>query len=81
MKFKWLEINDFIKELEEGKEDRAEEKKNDASYPEREINGKFAGLEHQRVDAFELWCWRRLLKVARTARRSNQSILEEISPE
>ena len=36
--------------------------------------------EHQRMDAFELWCWRRLLRVAWTARRSNQSILMEISP-
>ena len=36
--------------------------------------------ECQRVDAFELWCWRRLLRVPWTARRSNQSILEEISP-
>ena len=35
--------------------------------------------EHQRTDAFELWCWRRLLRVPRTARRSNQSILKEIS--
>ena len=35
--------------------------------------------EHQRIDAFELWCWRRLLRVPRTARRSNQSILK-ISP-
>ena len=37
--------------------------------------------EHWRIDAFELWCWRRLLRVAWTARRSNQSILKEISPE
>ena len=37
--------------------------------------------EHQRTDAFELWCWRRLLRVSWTARRSNQSILKEISPE
>ena len=37
--------------------------------------------EHQRIDAFELWCWRRLLKVPLTARRPNQSILKEISPE
>ena len=37
--------------------------------------------EHQRIDAFELWCWRRLLKVSWTARRSNQSILREINPE
>ena len=37
--------------------------------------------EHQRIDAFELWCWRRLLRVPWTARRSNQSILKEISPE
>ena len=38
-------------------------------------------VEHWRIDAFELWCWRRLLKVPWTARRSNQSILMEISPE
>ena len=37
--------------------------------------------EHQRIDAFELWCWRRLLEVFWTARRSNQSILKEINPE
>ena len=37
--------------------------------------------EHSRIDAFELWCWRRLLRVPWTARRSNQSILKEISPE
>ena len=37
--------------------------------------------EHWRIDAFELWCWRRFLRVPRTARRSNQSILKEISPE
>ena len=36
--------------------------------------------EHRRIDAFEVWCWRRLLKVPWTARRSNQSILKEISP-
>ena len=36
--------------------------------------------EHQRIDAFELWCWRRLLRVPWTARRCNQSILKEISP-
>ena len=36
--------------------------------------------ERQRIDAFELWCWRRLLRVSWTARRSNQSILKEISP-
>ena len=37
--------------------------------------------ECQRIDAFELWCWRRLLRVPWTARRSNQSVLKEISPE
>ena len=37
--------------------------------------------EHQRIDAFELWCWRRLLRVLWTARRSNQSILKEINSE
>ena len=36
--------------------------------------------EHQKIDAFELWCWRRLLRIPWTARRSNQSILKEISP-
>ena len=36
--------------------------------------------KHRRIDAFELWCWRRLLRVPWTARRSNQSILKEISP-
>ena len=38
-------------------------------------------VEHQRIDAFELWCWRRLLRVPWAARRSNQSILKDISPE
>ena len=38
-------------------------------------------VEHRRIDAFELWCWRRLLRVPWSARRSNQSILKEISPE
>ena len=37
--------------------------------------------EHRRIDAFELWCWRRLLRVPQTVRRSNQSILKEINPE
>ena len=36
--------------------------------------------EHRRIDAFELWCWRRLLRVPWTARRSNKSILKEINP-
>ena len=38
-------------------------------------------VEYQRIDAFQLWCWRRLLRVPWTAKRSNQSILKEISPE
>ena len=38
-------------------------------------------FEHQRIDAFELWCWRRLLRVLWTERRSNQSILMEINPD
>ena len=41
---------------------------------------KWWKAERQRIDAFELWCWRRLLRVPWTARRSNQSILKEISP-
>ena len=43
--------------------------------------GTIKKAECQRTDAFELWCWRRLLRVPWTARRSNQSILKEISPE
>ena len=38
-------------------------------------------VEHRRIDAFELWCWRRLLRVPWTSRRSDQSILKEINPE
>ena len=38
-------------------------------------------VEHRRIDAFELWCWRRLLRVPWTARRSNQSLLKQVSPE
>ena len=38
-------------------------------------------VEYQRIDAFELWCWRRLLRVPWTGKRSNQSILKEIDPE
>ena len=38
-------------------------------------------LDHWRIDAFELWCWRRFMRVPWTAKRSNQSILKEISPE
>ena len=37
--------------------------------------------EHQRIDAFELWCWRRFLRIPWTARRSNQSIVKELNPE
>ena len=44
------------------------------------INLKFVNTECRRIDAFKLWCWRRLLRVPWTARRSNQSILKEISP-
>ena len=44
-------------------------------------SGTVKKAEHRRIDAFELWCWRRLLRVPWTARRSNQSILTEISPE
>ena len=46
-----------------------------------ELDHKINKAEHQRNDAFELWCWRKLLRVPYTARRSNQSILKEISPE
>ena len=45
-----------------------------------DVNWTIKKAEHRRIDAFELWCWRRLLRVPWNARRSNQSILEEISP-
>ena len=45
------------------------------------VSWTIKNVEHQRIDAFELWCWRRLLRVPWTARRLNQSILKEISPE
>ena len=44
-------------------------------------SGTIKKAEHQKIDAFELWCWRRLLRVPWTARRSNQSNLKEMSPE
>ena len=50
------------------------------SYPEFMSIFTVKKAECQRIDAFELWCWRRLLRVPWTARRSNQSILKEISP-
>ena len=46
-----------------------------------DVSLDYKEAEHQRIDAFELWCWRRLLRVPWTARRSNQFILKEISPE
>ena len=46
-----------------------------------DVSWNIKKAEHQRIDASELWCWRKLLRVPRTARRSNQSILKEISPE
>ena len=45
------------------------------------MDGESWTIEHRRIDAFELWCWRRPLRVPWTERRSNQSILKEISPE
>ena len=45
------------------------------------MDGESWTIEHRRIDAFELWCWRRLLRVPWTARRSSQSIVEKISPE
>ena len=47
----------------------------------RDFNFLVKKAERRRIDAFELWCWRRLLRVPWTSRRSNQSILKEISPE
>ena len=44
------------------------------------LNAEKKNAEHQRIDAFEMWCWRRLLRVPWTARRSNQSIMKEINP-
>ena len=45
-----------------------------------DVSWNIKKAEHRRIDAFELWCWRRLLRVPWTARRSNQSILKDISP-
>ena len=45
------------------------------------LYGRESWTEHQRIDAFKLWCWRRLLRVPWTARKSNQSIPKEINPE
>ena len=45
-----------------------------------DVSGTVKKAEHRRIDGFELWCWRRLLRVPWTARRSNQSMLKEISP-
>ena len=45
------------------------------------VSWTIKNAEHPRIDAFELWCWRRLLRVPWAARRSNQSILKEISPD
>ena len=50
------------------------------SLPRSKVPWTVKKAERQRIDAFELWCWRRLLRVPWTARRSNQSILKEISP-
>ena len=47
----------------------------------RYVNWTIKKAEHRRIDTFELWCWRRLLRVSWTARRSNQSILKEINSE
>ena len=47
----------------------------------KDVSWTIKKAEHQRIDAFKLWCWRRLLKIPWTARRSNQSILKEIIPE
>ena len=49
-------------------------------YPLEAQQNRELFFNHTRIDAFELWCWRRLLRVPWTARRSNQSILKEISP-
>ena len=46
-----------------------------------DVSWNIKKAEHRRIDAFELWCWRRLLRVPWTARRSNQSILKQISPD
>ena len=51
------------------------------SYQGSQPPGKPKKIEHQRTDAFELWCWRRLFRVSWTARRSHPSILKEINPE
>ena len=50
-------------------------------FPSSHMSWTIKKAEHRRIDAFELWCWRRLLRTPWTARKSNQSILKEISPD
>ena len=75
-------LSDQCKEIEEnnrmGKNRDILEKIKDAKGCE---NWTIKKAEHRRTDAFELWCWRRTLRVPWTARRSNQSVLKEINPE
>ena len=52
-----------------------------SAFSSMDVSWTIKKAEHQRIDAFELWCWRRLLRIPWTARRSNQSILKERSPE
>ena len=68
------------KEKLKKKELKKEEEKKEKEMKERKEK-VMKKAEHQRIDAFELWCWRRLLKLPWTARRSNQSVLKESSPE
>ena len=53
----------------------------DVTYVQQKLSWTIKKAECRRIDAFELWCWRRLLRIPWTARRSNQPILKEISPE
>ena len=63
------------------KEDKSLEDEEHSGRPSEVDNDQLRGFERSRIDASELWCWRRLLRVSWTARRSSQSILKEISPE
>ena len=63
------------------KEDKSLEDEEHSGQPSEVDNDQLMGFERLRIDASELWCWRRLLRVSWTARRSSQSIQKEISPE
>ena len=77
------DLEDRIREIiqSEQQTERQMENKKESNRDLRCESRAIKKAEHQRTDTFELWCWRRLLRVPWTARRSNQSVLKKINPE